>query len=542
MMTVNWRSLHFKLAITVATAALVVVALSGYLFYQRTYKAAITDHEQAVEQLLATVEMTAAIAAYVGNAHLADDVVSGLIKNDSVSIAEIQHDKGSLARRSTGPHSNNGNWKTLTLIAPFSEADVIGSLRVQLNTDWMRERAQRAALANTSLLIGQMLAVAALIVLTVYWMLSRPLMVLSHRLHKIEPGSQERLKTVRRHQHDEIGMLVQDINGLLGTVESMLREERELRRQVEALEHRFRGIFEDSSAGIFLLNPYGNLLTANPAFFRLTGHSAQEQAELERRDCIPEVFLDADQVRGLIKQAQTSKRPCSADLRLAQHTDTEPKWVHCLFSPAHDDSKEQVVEGVLYDITARKLAEVATHEKAERDALTGLFNRQAVDSLSERLRLEAAQQQSGLIVMMVDLDRFKFINDTYGHDAGDVVLKTVADRLRRTVRDSDIVARLGGDEFLLLLPHTLQREAAQRIAGQLVRIIGEPIALPDGLTERIGVSIGIAVYPRHGTDLHLVRKHADAALYEVKRQGRNGYAIRNDDGSLTLQLFGGTLQ
>ena len=542
MTPVNWRSLHFKLAITVAAAALVVVALSGYLFYQRTYKAAIADHEQAVAQLLATVEMTAAIAAYVGNAQLASDVVGGLSKNDSVNIAEITHDKGTLARRSAGQTSDNGHWKTRELVAPFSETEVIGSLRVQLNTDWIQQRAQRAALANTSLLIGQMLAVAALIALTVYWMLSRPLMILSHRLHKIAPGSAERLKVHQRHQRDEIGMLVQDINGLLGTVESMLRDERALRQQVEVLEHRFRGIFEDSSAGIFLLNPFGNLLTANPAFFRLTGHSAQEQAELERRDCIPAVFLDADQVRSLITQAQTSKRPCSADLRLAQHTDAEPKWVHCLFSPGHDDSTQAVVEGVLYDITARKLAEAATREQAERDALTGLFNRQAVDSLSEHLRLEVDQQQSGLIVMMVDLDRFKYINDSYGHDAGDEVLKTVADRLRRSVRDSDIVARLGGDEFLLLLPHTVQLEAAQRIASQLVHSIGEPIALPDGHRERIGVSIGIAAYPRHGSDLHLVRKHADAALYEVKRQGRNGYAIRTDGGGHAAQLFGDAVQ
>ena len=542
MIALNWRSLHFKLAITVATAALVVVAISGYFFYQRTYNAALQQNELAISQLLATVEMTATIAAYVGNQELAKEVVTGLAKNDIVSAAEIRNESGQLALQGIALQTDTASWKTLPLQAPFSEQEAVGELRVQLNSPVIANRARSAALVNAALLIGQMLFIAVLIVLTVYGMMSRPLLYLSHRLHQITPGSGERLKLARRHAGDEIGQLVRDINGLLGTVEIMLRDERELRQHVEALEHRFRGIFEDSSAGIFLLNDAGNLVTANPAFFRLTGISAQEQTQLGLRDCVPDIFLDADQARGLIKLAQTSGRPCSADLRLAQPSGQDEQWAHCLFSPGHGESSDRVVEGVLYDITTRKQAEDATRRQAERDALTGLFNRQAADHLGQQLLHEAQSQQNGLIVMMLDLDRFKYINDNYGHDAGDAVLKIVADRLRAAVRDSDVIARLGGDEFLLLLPQTSGPEASRRIATNLVRIIGEPIALPDGHVERIGVSIGIAAYPKHGHDLHLVRKHADAALYEVKRQGRNGYAIRTDHGDHELQLFGETLQ
>ena len=532
----NWRSLHVKLAITVSAGALLVVAASGYVFYQRSYALSLEHNQRAVQQLLETVATTAAIAAYVSNKELAQEVASGLGQNSIVKAVEIDNGSGRIAK--VGSPLPDADWVRLPLHAPFSEEEIAGELRVQADQPLIAERARASALGNTALLTGQMLAVAVLVLMTVYWMLSRPLTYLSRRLHEIMPGESERLRISKRHAGDEIGVLVDDINGLLNTVEHMLSKERELRKQVEALEQRFRSIFEDSSAGIFLLNHEGQLLTANPAFFRLTGLSAQQQSQLASQDALPAIFLDADEARSLLHQAITSQRPCAADLRFAQVMDAPERWSHCIFSTDSDGDNANTIEGVLYDITVRKQAEETTREQAERDGLTGLLNRHAADLKCLELAQQAQHLGCGFVVMMLDLDRFKYINDTYGHDAGDEVLRTVAGRLRAAVRDSDIVARLGGDEFLLLLPQTEHLDAARRIAGKLVKHISEPIPLNASASERVGVSIGIAAYPRHGRDVHLVRKHADAAMYEVKRQGRNGFAIRTDDGDHESQLFG----
>lgn len=529
----KWRSLHIKLAIAVSAGALLVMTISGYVFYQRSYRLSFEQHQQAVRQLLETVAVPAAITA------LAQEVVSGLGKNTVVKAVEIRDIDGRTA--SHGTPSLDSQWISVPLYAPLSEGEVTGELRVQIDQLQIEEQARTMAIGNTTLLIGQMLAVATLVLLTAYWMLSRPLTSLSRRLHRTTPGGSERLYISDRHRGDEIGVLVEDINSLLGTVENMLSKERELRKQVEILEQRFRSIFEDSSAGIFLLNEQGQLLTANPAFFRLTGLSAQEQDHLASQDALPAIFLDVDEARGLISKAVTSRRPCAADLRFAQKLDAEERWSHCIFS-TDNDASGSTVEGVLYDITSRKQMEISTREQAERDSLTGLLNRHAADLKCRELAQQAQLHDAGFVMMMLDLDRFKYINDTYGHDAGDEVLKIVSSRLLGAVRESDIVARLGGDEFLLLLPQTQRIEAARRIAANLVRLVSEPITLPNGQTEHVGVSIGIASFPKHGQDVQLVRKHADMALYEVKRKGRNGFAIHTENDEHELQLFGSPLQ
>ena len=132
-------------------------------------------------------------------------------------------------------------------------------------------------------------------------------------------------------------------------------------------------------------------------------------------------------------------------------------------------------------------------------------------------------------MMMIDLDGFKYVNDTYGHDAGDEVLKVVASRLRSLVRDSDIVARLGGDEFLIVLNQTKNLTMARTIAQKMVTAQQDAIEIQPGVYETVGISIGIALYPDHGDNEISVRRHADQAMYAVKRRGKNGYAVYDEE-------------
>lgn len=166
--------------------------------------------------------------------------------------------------------------------------------------------------------------------------------------------------------------------------------------------------------------------------------------------------------------------------------------------------------------------EQALEKLAHRDALTGLANRALLEDRLEQALSRARRRQSLAAVLLVDLDGFKAINDRHGHDSGDAVLRAVAGRLRRSVREGDTVARLGGDEFIVLLEELQAAEDCDAVAGKLLQSIGE--AVPhDGIEMRVTPSIGAAVFPADAAEAPALLRRADAAMYEAKRAGRNAY-------------------
>ena len=158
------------------------------------------------------------------------------------------------------------------------------------------------------------------------------------------------------------------------------------------------------------------------------------------------------------------------------------------------------------------------------DALTSLPNRRGLDSQLKSAWDDCIARQKALAVMMIDLDHFKVINDSFGHAAGDELLKAVGSRLRAAVRANDVVARQGGDEFLILL-NDVATSAAEVVAGKVRSALREPFVI-DGFEIRVSASIGIGLYPVDGIDAEGLLKHADAAMYLVKGTGRDGYARR----------------
>lgn len=191
-----------------------------------------------------------------------------------------------------------------------------------------------------------------------------------------------------------------------------------------------------------------------------------------------------------------------------------------------DDGKPLNMYGTHQEITSRKLAEEQIHHMATHDMLTGLPSlRLAKDRLSVALSMSRRYKKM-TAVMFIDLDGFKKVNDTMGHDAGDYVLKLVAERMLSCVRESDTVARVGGDEFLLISSELYSKDDAARIAEKLIGLVSQPIVLIRQQTA-VGASIGIALYPENGEDMDQLIKQADEAMYRVKNAGKNGFAFAN---------------
>ena len=227
--------------------------------------------------------------------------------------------------------------------------------------------------------------------------------------------------------------------------------------------------------------------------------------------------------------------------------DGQTRWVLDRMRP--ESSMEDggvLVGGVVADITARKRIEAEAMEKlahaALHDSLTGLANRASFLEHLELALTRAARTDKGAAVLFIDLDNFKLVNDSFGHAAGDELLKAVGSRLRSAIRKMDVVARQGGDEFLILLSDLERHEAeqidfmraAEAVAGTLRRILREPF-LVEGIEIYISASVGISLYPCDADDSETLLKHADVAMYSVKDGGRDGHAMYQRGADTALE-------
>lgn len=201
--------------------------------------------------------------------------------------------------------------------------------------------------------------------------------------------------------------------------------------------------------------------------------------------------------------------------------DGEQFPVEVTLTPIELDGRE-VIHTVWNDITERKRNERKVERLARYDLLTDLPNRRLLQENANRIIDAAGRAGRPLAVMYMDLDRFKDINDTQGHEAGDRVLAEVAQRLRACLRKQDTVARLGGDEFAFLLPDT-GVERMRQVATRIVDVLEEPFIL-NGISTRLSASIGLVSFPEHGQSLAELLKHADIAMYRAKER-RNGWCL-----------------
>jgi diguanylate cyclase (GGDEF)-like protein/PAS domain S-box-containing protein len=271
----------------------------------------------------------------------------------------------------------------------------------------------------------------------------------------------------------------------------------------------------------------GNITFVNKAACRQFGRSEEELIGLNYRAYMPKE--DVKSVYKAWNKVYRTGEPLQSYHFATVRKDGTQIFLENSISPLRN--KEGKIVGfrsVSRDVTERKQFEQKLAEMATHDSLTGLPNRTL---LSDRLTMGLAlSRRSGnrLAVMMLDLDKFKAINDTMGHDVGDQLLKAVGERLASVTRKSDTVARMGGDEFVLVLPQVSQPADASMLAQRILDVFRGPFIF-DGHQLNVTTSIGIAVYPDDGKDVEILLKNADTAMYWAKEHGRDAYRFYAGD-------------
>ncbi|GAB2177743.1 diguanylate cyclase domain-containing protein [Dongia sp. agr-C8] len=287
-------------------------------------------------------------------------------------------------------------------------------------------------------------------------------------------------------------------------------------------------VFNNTQEGVVITDPDGRILAVNPSVSVITGYDRDEllgnTMRLLRSGRHDQAFYDAlwDAVRNAgYWQGEIWNR--------RKNGEVYPELL--TISTVRDEQGEITnYVGTFSDITLWKRSQQRMEHLAHHDALTGLPNRLMLLTRLEHA-LSRARRDKGLgAVLFLDLDRFKQVNDTLGHPAGDVLLIAVAKRLRERLRDADTLARLGGDEFVIVLEQLSDRDRAAALALELIARLSEPFDMPGGHVVRIGASIGISLFPADGILPDELIKHADAALYAAKQGGRGTYRFYRDSG------------
>jgi diguanylate cyclase (GGDEF)-like protein/PAS domain S-box-containing protein len=308
----------------------------------------------------------------------------------------------------------------------------------------------------------------------------------------------------------------------------MVTNLRQTKIELEKSQNQLQAIIHNAMDGIITINESGQILGFNPAAEQIFGYSHQFVLGKNLNMLMPEPFRSEHDsyIRNYLETGKAKiigvqRREVTA---VRQNGDQFPME---LSASEMVLGGQRFFVGIIRDITERKLAEEKIAHLAHYDYLTGLPNRALfLDNLDHSISL-AKRNNYKVAVLFLDLDGFKKVNDTLGHDAGDLLLKEVSKRLKDTIRASDTVARVGGDEFIFVLNEIGEDDNAVRMAGKVITALADSFELK-GQQSHIGGSIGISIYPDDSIEPKTLVKYADNAMYLAKQSGKNTLKFYRD--------------
>ena len=323
----------------------------------------------------------------------------------------------------------------------------------------------------------------------------------------------------------ERGVGIHNPQGELIAIEGIVQDITERKESLQALreaERRYYTLFENALEGIFRTTLDGQFLDANPALARIYGFDSPAELIGSLKDIREQLYVQPSRREEFMQLIKARGVVANFESRIRRRNG-EIIWISENARAVYSEAGQVVCyEGTVEDITERKLYQARIEQQANYDTLTGLANRSLLNDRLEQGIRAAAGYGTRLAVVFVDLDRFKFINDSLGHHVGDELLRAMAERLRASVRESDTVARLGGDEFVLLINGQRDPDAIAAVLERMLTDISQPWNTAQG-DFNVTCSMGVALYPDDGDRAEVLLKHADTAMYRAKEKGRNNY-------------------
>ncbi len=390
----------------------------------------------------------------------------------------------------------------------------------------------RAHLLNQSILIALASIGLSAVLLTLlgYW-LTRHLMLLTRGAHQVAKGNFDIKLPV--HGGDEVGQLTTAFNFMADNIRADIEAlrtaaETQLRYLMQSQQEqaRLNSLLSAMRFGILFVSPGNKVVYCNPAFLHIwqsretDATLAGQRADEVIRRCA-EPFMPSEQLALLAARLTGyAARGEEPEIRL---TDGRTLTLHG--HPVRDAENRLVGQLWIYeDVTQERHTAQRLIYLAERDSLTGLHNRHYFQKELEKMLAESGRHRTHGALLFFDLDEFKYINDTFGHSAGDTILMRIASETGTLVRRHETFCRLGGDEFAILIPDAGESEA-QALAERIVRAIAKIPFRIENQNLRLTSSLGIAFYPQHATSAEELIAHADAAMYQAKDAGKNSWRV-----------------
>jgi len=328
------------------------------------------------------------------------------------------------------------------------------------------------------------------------------------------------------------------VGKVCATIRSALddRDMKARRRMMFAKQQLAEKVFDITKEGILVTDAENNIEAVNPAFVEITGYSFEEVVGLNPRifqsgrhdDLFYQRMWDAINTHGTWEGEIWNKKKSGEEF---------PEWLAISTLVEQGDVARYI--GVFTDISERKQDEAKIRHQASHDSLTDLPNRSILEDRANEAMQRAERERTSMAILFIDLDRFKNINDHYGHAAGDELLIEVAQRIASVLRKSDTVVRISGDEFVVLMPKIMHPSDAGLVAEKITTSLSRPYDIADNKMH-ISASLGIAVYPGDGRDVETLMNHADVAMYKAKENGRNQHVFfdskMNDEASVRAQV------
>lgn len=533
------QRLSFRLAHSGVILALVVSFFSSGYQVLLDFREERRSLDASIQRVMNASTFAASRAVHTLDYNLASEVVNGMFVYDYVTYVAIIDELGNpLAERTDRPSKKNELWydgfinnrtrkMETRLETDALGSDVYGLLQMQLDRAVAYQSFVDRAISTLTLGVIKNFILILLFLAVFNRLVTKPVNYMSGSLASINPKDPDgkRLPAPAGHEKDELGQLTTHINRYLESVENLINDNNQARRDVEESFNNIRRLVDNLPHMIYVKDGSGQLILVNQTYATAFMKNAEELTG-QHQEAILEHY--DEKTRDLITEADNTVLAEQKSLFIPEFEWVDPAGNYMAMElrilPLEFKGTPAILS-VGVDITERKRNQARMQHLAYHDPLTDLPNRHLfLDRLDQSLRRAVRSGQLGALIF-VDMDNFKNINDSFGHAAGDTVLRQASARLRDSVRDEDTVARLGGDEYVICLSDlgTDATEVAS-LAHQRADVLRESLSEPFFISSnkmQITASLGIALFPDGSFTASDLLRNADTAMYQAKTRGKD---------------------